>query len=166
MEVTLSRKTLLWSITILVLVAGAWIASVPWRNGLFTQWMARSNAPSTSEPAFSAVNSMFAPNTSSEGAWEQQVCAGMTPDGCKLFEDLYGPAIWGMVSTGKLPKTTFTYAGVAQEVSRTDQVWKLHTSNAAQPWLYVEVSQDSTAHPWLLLRILFDQEAQARYGGR
>ena len=167
MEVTFSRKTVFWYAAIIILLVGGLIACFQWGNGLFSAWIAKSNTPSANEPAFSAVDSMFTPNISSgERAWEMKTCAGMTPDGCKLFENMYGQAIWGMASASKLQKTTFTYAGVAQEVSGTNQVWKLSTSNTMWPWLYIEVTQDPKTHQWVLERILFDQEAQARYGSK
>jgi len=165
MEFILSRKQMIAVGIVLILLAFAAGGYFAWSRGAMLASL-KFDTPSLSEPVFSAIDSMFTASVTSESAWERQVCAGMTVDGCKLFENMYGPAIWSAVSAGRLPKTTFTYAETVQKVSPTDEVWKLSTNNTAQPWFYIEVSQEPTMHQWLLVRILFDQEVQARYGSK
>ncbi len=177
MEITLSRKTLsiAAATAVLLLGVGGWFA---WRNGLLNQLLpttVAAAAPAPTEPAFAALSAMYSPNMNApESAWESQVCAGMTSDGCNLFEKMYAPAIWSAAKAGKISKMTLAFVSVAQTLPDTpntgastssgEQVWKLSTSDQFSPYVYAQVQQDSATHQWMLVRLLFSQEAQARYG--
>ena len=162
MELTFSRKTITAVIAVLIVLALLGGGYFAWNRGLTNR---TSPAPSMSEPAFQAIADTFSPNISAgETTWEKQVCTNMTSDGCTLFKGLYADVLWNAAQSGNVPKAKFTYVNVAEKVSDTSQVWKLSTSDSAQPWLYVQVGQDPVSHKWMLMRVLFDQEAQARYG--
>lgn len=167
MEITLSRKTLFIAAatTVLLLGVGGWFA---WNNGLLNQWMptTAAAAPAPSEPALLALSAMYSPNTNApENTWESLVCAGMTSDGCNLFKSMYAPVIWSAAQAGKMPKASIAFVGVADKLPNDGgQVWKLSTSNLASPYVYIQVQQDAAMHQWMLMRVLFAQEAQARYG--
>ncbi len=174
MELTLSRnKWIAIGITALVVIVLAVSVYFVSSKGLLSLG-ARNPAPSTNEPAFKALNTIFTPDVSAgEDAWESQVCGGMTKDGCNLFKKLYAPTIWQAAQAGQINKVSLTFVAVQEKlpiIQNTgtgiieDQVWKLSTDNKNQPYLYAQVAQDLATHNWLLVRILFAQEAQARYG--
>ena len=169
MELTFSRKTIAAFAAVLVLillVIGGYFA---WKNGMINQWLSLNANPAspTGEPALKALSSIYAPNISAdENAWESQICANMTSEGCKVFKGIYAPTIWNAAKVGTISNTTISFVGIAEKMKDGEQVWKLSTSNKAQPWLYAQVAQDPTSHKWLLVRLLFSQEAQARYGNQ
>ena len=165
MELTLSRNKLIAiGIAALVVIALAGGAYFVLNKGLLALG-ATDPAPSTNEPAFQALHTIFAPDVSAgEDAWESQVCEGMTKAGCNLFKGLYAPTIWQAAKAGKIGKETLAFVAVQEKLPNGGQVWKLATSNQDQPYLYAQVAQDPTTYNWMLVRILFAQEAQARYG--
>ena len=174
MELTLSRNKLIAiGIAVLVVIVLAVTVYFVFNKGLLSLG-AKDPAPSTNEPAFKALNTIFTPDVSAgEDAWESQVCAGMTKDGCNLFKKLYAPTIWQAAQAGQISKVSLTFAAVQEKLPNLPstgtsasggQVWKLSTGNKDQPYLYAQVAQDPTTRNWMLVRILFAQEAQARYG--
>jgi hypothetical protein len=165
MEIALSRKTVI-SIALalaLLLVGGG--GYYMWKNGLTSPTAAAAPAPS--EPALAAIAALYSPDVNAgQAAWETKVCADMTADGCQLFKNMYSTPIWSAAQAGKLHAgISFSFVGVAEKLKNGEQVWKLSSSDALTPTIYIEVAQDAATHKWLLVRVLFDQEAKTRYGG-
>jgi len=170
MEITLSRRTTAAVIAALILLALAAGGYFAWRNGLLSAWLfpnVTTAAPSADQSAFKATESFLDPNVSAgEKMWEAQTCANMTPEGCQIFKNVYASMMWRAAQSGKSPKVSLTFAGVAEKLSDGSQIWKLSTANTAHPWLYEQVAQDPSTQHWMLVRVLSDQEAQTRYGNQ
>jgi hypothetical protein len=165
MEITLSKKKIISFAAIIVLVALGIF-------GYFTSRSGRANhvdasaAPSLNEPAFTAIGTIFSPDVSSGiDAWETRACANMTADGCTIFKNIYSSALWDAAQSGTLATgQSIAYVSVAENLKDGGQVWKLSTSNPASPFMFVQVEKDPATQKWLLVRVLFDQEARTRYG--
>jgi hypothetical protein len=167
MEITLSRRTIAAGIAALVVLALAAGGYFAWRNGLLSAWLSKTTptVPSADQPAFKATELFLDPNVSGgEKTWEAQTCANMTAEGCQIFKSVYASTMWSAAQSGKSPKVSLTFAGVAEKLSDGSQIWKLSIANIAHPWLYEQVVQNPSTQQWMLIRILSDQEAQTRYG--
>ena len=121
----------------------------------------------TSVAAFNSPNPEYGIH-----AWQDQVCAGMTTQGCDAFNTLYASATWEAVSG--IPVGA-TFVQLVEEVdSQKDghHFWKLEV----QAWVgqegdytehafdvYVDVVQNEDSGLWLLDRILLDEDAKSRY---
>ena len=169
MEITLSRK----NIAIVCVVAAFLILGSSgyyvWTEGMLKPWLPTNVIPSQpplDEPALTAVSTIYSPNLSAGNhAWEEQVCAGMTVDGCQLFKTTYAPSIWTAAQAGRMAvPVSIIFASVAEKLPDGEQVWRLSTSDSADPWIYIQVAKDPISQKWLLARLLFSQEVQLRYG--
>jgi hypothetical protein len=101
--------------------------------------------------------------------WQGRVCALTTPDGCQLIETLFSPPVHQVVETNQV-KTGCTVQALRMVEDKGDtHTWLLEVT-LNNPWpgeksttqVYAEVAR--TNGTWLLNRILFDQEAAARFG--
>ncbi|MBI1793379.1 MAG: hypothetical protein HYR70_04220 [Chloroflexi bacterium] len=169
MEITFSRRTIILiilAVALLLAGAGGYYA---WRSGLLNLWSgtaAVSAAPASDEPALTAIGAIYSPDVKAgRDAWESQVCANMTADGCQLFQKVYASAIWNAAQAGVIPANlSISFVGIAEETQDGQQVWKLSTSSTATPWIYALVAREKTTKKWMLVRLLFAQEEQALYG--
>lgn len=155
MEVTLHRNQVAALAVLLLVAAGAFYA---WR--VFFQPRPVPINPGE-EPAIAALRQAFRPDvTLGRDAWQAAACAGMTANGCELFKSVYAPVIWQAALSGKTTQTDPVFVSVAEDKG-AEQVWQFVVD--AQP-VYVHVIKGSDSR-WLLARILFKDEAQARYRG-
>jgi hypothetical protein len=162
MEITLSRKNIKKIVSILILaavviVAGAWAWAFQSR-----QWNATPTAAvDLSQPAISALTDFYNPDRSGDRlVWEDKVCANMTGDGCLLFRKTYAPAIWQ--SQQQVPAQV-SFGEVVESLEDGAQIWKVNVEiGALSTPVYIHVVEGQAG--WLLARVLFEDEARARYG--
>ena len=186
MDITISRKKTMQLGFGLVLVAmliglGLWARN----NGLDRFLVAEQQSEtSDTEPPLKAISIIYAPDLKGgREAWYAQVCDGMSAQGCELFKSLYGPSLWNALESG-LINPIEAQAVMLEEVETLEdgrQVWKVgftvldspkarETQDVPNPpqeisgEIYVEVSRDQETGHWLLDRILFEEEVEARYG--
>jgi NAD-dependent oxidoreductase involved in siderophore biosynthesis len=125
--------------------------------------------------AIMAVARMYAPDaTMDKEVWQKQVCGGMTEEGCQLFQSTYAPVIWASAQTKPIG------ADQVKNIKKIEDgdgghFWKLsmvvfegkegehYTEHNFD--VYAQVSRTESGE-WLLERILFDDEVQARYGSK
>lgn len=168
-EITLSRKTVaIVSVVSILLILGGGGYYI-WTRGVLQHWLdanLTASQPPSDEPTLIAVSTIYSPNQfAGDRAWETQVCANMTVEGCQLFKSAYAPSIWNAVRSGRISvPVSIIFVGIAEKLPDGEQVWKLSTSDSANPWIYVQVTKDPVSQKWLLARLLFSQEAQLRYG--
>jgi len=169
MDITLSRRNItlgILALTLLLVGGGGYYAR---SKGLLDQWLypTKETVLAADEPALLAVAAIYSPDTNAgQAAWESKVCADMTTDGCQLFKNMYSAPIWNSAKAGTIPKSaSFSFIGVAEKLPDGGEVWKLSSSDALVPAIYIMVAQDSATHKWMLVRALFNQEVKARYGG-
>lgn len=162
MEITLTRKTITNVIGILLIAAALFGGYYAWSKGSFNGWLSKTEtaqAAPADEPAMVSLSALYSPN-GERAEWEEQVCKGMTEQGCELFRALFADPIWNSRSEGK----TVTVAFIANVETLEDgsQVWKMAMSDgdATLP-VYIHVAQNESDQ-WLLNRVLFVQEA-AKY---
>ncbi len=171
MEITISRERILRLASILfllsALIAGSlWAKSQGFLDYLFTL-DGRSSTPGPEVPAMQAVETFYSPNLDiGQENWEEKVCTNMTPDGCLLFRQFYAPTIWDSAQSGKVPSDiSIDFIDIAEKVKDGSQVWKLRiTSKLTSAVIYIHVVKDLATPRWLLERVMFSQEAEARYG--
>ncbi len=179
MEIRVSRKPLIAVLIAAPLLAASGIAI--WQSGWYgkiaalfspTPAAAQSVASPDAQAVTDAVTTIYTLDYSLPAEqWESSVCAQMTPEGCHVFELLYAPAIRQVVEGDQVQ------TGCSVQVVKlvTDQgesrVWLLMVT-LENPWqgletptqqVYAEVSRDPVSGKWLLERVLFEEEAAARY---
>lgn len=167
MELTLSRKIItqifacIVSIIVLIMIGYA-----AYSNGLLDRWLAKdmqaSTVVTTEEPAMQALVAFYTPDiTGEQVVWENNVCAGMSAEGCDLFRNMYAPALWKTARSDP-PHATVFFLSIAETLQDGSQIWmvNLTTAETSEP-IYIHVVQSETGK-WLLHRVLFAQEA-AKY---
>lgn len=173
MEIRLSksnfRKTALALAVALVLAASLFAG---WKSGLLASRQA--SLPGAAEAALlpATVAVIYTPDLSSgQAIWYEQVCAGMTAQGCELFKGLYGPAIWDALQSGRSAPVEARVV-LREEIERLENghcIWKAEltltqeTDAVEQAEIYLEIAYTQAAGEWLLERILFEEEAASRY---
>jgi hypothetical protein len=177
MNITISKKkisTLLLPLVILILImAGGYAA---WKNNLLERLLPKQKILGT-EPELASVSAFYAPNLENGyQPWLDQVCAGMSGDGCNLLRNLYGRVVWEAVkkSGASFIQSQALILEDVETLSNEHHIWKLgvtvlssdprgvQATNQLQP--YAQVSFNQQSETWLLERILFDQEVKERYG--
>lgn len=163
MELTIPRSALKKVVLILILAAAA-IVAVAWTWSIKSrQWNATPTAAvDLSQPAITALTNFYNPDhTGESSAWEDKVCANMTGDGCLLFRKMYAPAIWQ--SPQQVP-AVISFGEVVESLDDQAQVWLINVEiGTVSTPVYIHVEKGEAG--WLLTRVLFEDEAQARYGG-
>ena len=186
MDITISRKKTMQLGFGLVLVAmliglGLWARN----NGLDRFLVAEQQAETSNiEPPLRTVSIIYAPDLKSgRETWYEEVCEGMSIQGCELFKDVYGPSLWNALEAGIINPIE-AQAVLLEEVETYKdgrQVWKVgftvldgpetrETQDVPNPpqeisgEIYIEVSREQGTGHWLLDRILFEEEVKARYG--
>lgn len=163
MEITITRRRIAQILTGLalavVLVAAGYLI---YSKNLFAIWFKQGLPPSvsmiTEEPALQALATFYSPDlTGEQAAWEDKVCAGMTPEGCDLFRKMYSPALWKAARSEPF-NATVKFLSVAEILTDRSQIWKVNlvTLETTQP-IYIHVTQNESGQ-WLLHRVLFAQE--------
>lgn len=163
MNITISKKTTLRVLTILVVLAllvwgGSWALS----NGFPARWFSSPTPAPQDQPAMRAVSAMYSADPASErSAWEATVCSGMTVKGCSLFQAMYAPAIWA--ATTQKNEAVASMLQVADTLEDGSQIWQVSVAVSDTPAdIYIQVEADPSSGQWLLERVLFTQE-EARY---
>lgn len=162
MEITLTRKTITKIIGILLAISvlsGGWYA---WSQGMLRGWFAKAEAVQASpddEPALASLTALYSPN-GERLDWEEQVCNGMTEQGCELFHAMFADPLWK--ASAKEKTVTVVFIKDVETLEDGSQVWKTEVSDGetSSP-VYIHVAQNE-AGQWLLNRVLFSQEA-AKY---
>jgi len=163
MEITLPKEILKKIYLALFLVAMLAIAVIAGK------WLEVRQAPKAgasavdlSQPAITALTDFYNPDRSGErAAWEDKVCANMTGDGCLLFRQTFADVIWQ--SPQQVPAAV-SFGETIESLGDETQVWKINVEiGAVSTPVYIHVEKGEAG--WLLARVLFDEEAQARYGG-
>ena len=162
MEITLSERTiekiiLIASLAAVAIFVGAWAWSS--KSG---KWDATpAAAVDLSQPAITALTDFYNPDhTGERSAWEDKVCANMTGDGCLLFRKTYAPAIWQ--SPQQVPALV-SFGEIVESLEDGTQIWKVNVEiGALSTPVYIHVEEGQAG--WLLVRVLFDEEAKTRYG--
>ena len=163
MELTLSKDTLRKMYLALFLVATLAIAVIAGK------WLEARQAPKAgasavdlSQPAITALTDFYNPDRNGERvAWEDKVCANMTGDGCLLFRQTFADVIWK--SPQQVPAAV-TFGETIESLDDQTQVWKVNVEiGAVSTPVYINVEKGEAG--WLLARVLFEEEAKARYGG-
>ena len=85
----------------------------------------------------------------------------MTGDGCLLFRQTFADVIWQ--SPQQVPAAV-SFGETIESLGDETQVWKVNVEiGTVSTPVYIHVEKGEAG--WLLARVLFDEEAQARYGG-
>jgi hypothetical protein len=186
MDITLSRtKIKQFSLVALVLITLVVIGVTAWSSGTLDRFLVAEHQEVTGAPnsLLTTIENIYSPDLSGgQEAWYAQVCEGMSEQGCELFKGMYGATIWGSLESGAIAPIE-AQAVLLEEVETLEdgrQVWKVGftvldvsdarpTQDVPEPReisgeIYIEVSYDQGTDRWLLDRILFDQEVEARYG--
>ena len=160
MELTLSRKSLSNAVGLLLIAAALIGGFYTWSQGLFDRWLTGPTlqAQPVTDSVLQSLASFYAPS-GDRVQWEEQVCAGMSEEGCKLFRALYANPIW---NSAQGQTASVDFIEVAETLNDGSQIWKTNvtTSEASLP-VYIHVTQNEEGQ-WLLNRVLFAQEA-AKY---
>ncbi len=181
-EIQISRKTIHTIILLIVVIAlvvggGLFLRRDPARlAGIIAQLEGVQSTPtqaSQSTDAQAAIKALTAfytlDYTEPIEQWQGRVCALATPDGCQLIQILYAPAVRQAVETNQIKTGCTVQAVRIVENDGATHTWLLDVT-LSNPWpgekpttpVYTEVAQSNGT--WLLNRILFDQEAEARFG--
>jgi hypothetical protein len=162
MEITLPKEILkkvylalfLVAMLAIVVIAGKWLAA-------HQAPKAGASAVDLSQPAITALTDFYSPDRNGErAAWEDKVCANMTGDGCLLFRKTFAGLIWQ--SPQSFPAVV-SFGETVETLDDKTQVWKVNVEIGADSIpVYIHVEKGEAG--WLLARVLFDEEAQARYG--
>ncbi len=161
MEVTFSRKTISNGVGLILIAAALFGGYYAWSEGWFDRWLtgAMPQTQPVTEPAIQSLTALYAPS-GDRAQWEQQVCAGMTAQGCQLFHTLFANPIWNSALQGKTSSVTFIE--IAETLEDGSQVWQTEVADGETTLpVYIHVTQND-AGQWLLNRVLFAQEA-AKY---
>jgi hypothetical protein len=156
MEIALSKKTVTRAVIILAILTALGVGAWAWANGSFSP---RPETDYNSQPAMQALADMYSPDHNGErAAWEDKVCANMTEEGCKVFKKLYSQSIWDAT----LPEGAYSasFAEVAEVASDGTEVWAVNVVKGGTTKTVYLHAQKTEAGTWLLIRVLFDQEAK------
>lgn len=112
----------------------------------------------TASPALQALSAMYSSDpVQDRAAWEETVCAGMTADGCVLFQDLYAPVFWA--ARGPAHQAQTTMLSVAEELEDGSQIWRVGLQDSGpQAEILAHTERDPISGEWMLVRLLFRQE--------
>ncbi len=161
MEITFSRKTISNGFGLLLIAAALFGGYYAWSQGMLERWLT-GPTPQTqpvTEPAIQSLTALYAPS-GERAQWEEQVCAGMTEQGCQLFRTLFANPIWNSALNGKT--STVTFIEIAETLEDGSQIWKTEVADGETILpVYIHATQND-AGQWLLHRVLFAQEA-AKY---
>lgn len=186
MDITLSRtKIKQFSLVALSLITLVGIGLAAWSNGTLDRFLVAEHQELTVAPGslLTTIENIYTPDLSGgQEAWYTQVCEGMSEQGCELFKGMFGATIWGALESGTIAPIEAQVV-LLEEVEILEdgrQVWKIGftvldlsdvrpTQDVPEPReitgeIYIEVSYDQGTNRWLMDRILFDQEVEARYG--
>jgi hypothetical protein len=182
LEISVSRKKIGKIIAVVIVSAFLFaVALIAWNNGLSGRLMGREQRETVmfnlppEHPVLSSLAAFYAPSPSaSMEAWQDQVCAGMTERGCKLFKGMYAPAMWNAAQRNHIGADMVNFVEDVEILDDGRRVWKLEVQvfegqeggeyNEHTFDVYVEVAKDEPSGNWLLDRILFNEEVQARFG--
>lgn len=162
MEITLTRKTITNVLGIFLFIAVIFGGYFSWSKSSFNGWFSKTGtiqeAPAN-EPAIVGLTILYSPS-GDRSDWEEQVCNGMTDQGCELFQAIFADPIWKSSSEEKTVAVVFIAS--VETLEDGSQVWKTEVSDGdvAQS-VYIHVAQNESGQ-WLLNRVLFAQEA-AKY---
>ncbi|MGD0879164.1 MAG: hypothetical protein ABSA01_13600 [Anaerolineales bacterium] len=182
-EIQISRRTINTIILLVVVIAlvGAGFLLLRRDPALLYRFVARVEGatPTPTQPALqppdvkaaiAAVTAFYTLDyTEPVDQWQGRVCALTTPDGCQIIQAFFAPAVRQVVEDNQV-KTGCTVQALWMVEDKGDtHTWLLEVT-LYNPWpgekpttqVYAEVAR--TNGTWLLNRILFDQEAAARFG--
>lgn len=163
MELTLSKRTLsIFAVAALVVIGAYALAN---RYGVFETdvssldprtWFANAGDAETDALAIKAVEAALSP-TGDQAQWESSICSNMTEQGCTIFKSIYAKPFWEL----QLEVTDVSFVKVVEELESGGQVWQVEStkSDGSTMPTYIHTEQNE-AGEWLLVRILFDQEAR------
>lgn len=162
MEITLARKTITNVVGILLIVAAFLGGYYAWSKGFFNGWLSKTEtvqAMPADEPAIGSLTALYSPS-GERAEWEEQVCEGMTGQGCDLFRVMFAGPIWNSMTEGKNVIVAFITS--VETLEDGSQIWKTEVSDGdvTRP-VYIHVTQNESDQ-WFLNRVLFAQEA-AKY---
>jgi hypothetical protein len=186
MDITLSRtKIKKFSLVAMVLIMLAVIGVAAWSSGALDRFLVAEHHEGKGAPnsLLATIENIYSPDLSGgQDVWFAQVCEGMSEQGCELFKGMYGPTIWGSLESGAIGpiKAQAVLLEGVETLADGRQVWKVGftvldvsdarpTQDVPKPQeisgeIYIEASYDQGTDRWLLDRILFEQEVEARYG--
>lgn len=188
MEINISRKTLKKIALVIAVVICLSVGAVYlWYSGLLdTDLMNFLAGRKKAEhimfdlppeaPVSVALARLYAPDLNQTfEEWQDEVCKGMTENGCNLFLNMYAPAVWSTTQSQPVGADQVDFLEDIEILDDGRHVWKFKVTvfeglegeeyTEKSFTVFTEVVQ-SSPDKWLLDRILFDQEAQARYGGQ
>jgi hypothetical protein len=161
METQLSRK-FLRNIIILVVILIAGILAYSAYMAFFTPRESQENElppASADSPALQALVVLYSPNPDQPEQWMNNVCQGMTTDGCELFRSLYAPSILNGGDQGQDATASVTVQNAnVEDFGDGRRIWLTKIEIGKEPIdVYIEVELLDTQ--WYLRRVLFQEEA-------
>lgn len=160
MEITISKKNVMIGVfAVFLLAVAAYFAPQAIDAVLESQWFAEPVPVMDydNQPAFSALETMFATGITDRAAWESAVCADMTVDGCQVFKAVYAGTIWKMEKAG----ANASFSQIVDKFEDGSQIWRTDVTlgaDAPKP-IYIHVEKNESGE-WLLVRVLFAEEAK------
>jgi hypothetical protein len=163
MEIQLSRK-FLRNVIILAVILIAGILAYSAYMAFFTPSESQENElqpTSADSPALQALVVLYSPNPDQPEQWMENVCQGMTSDGCELFRSLYASSILkGDQGQDATASVTVQNANV-EDFGDGRRIWQTKIEIGKELIdVFIEVELLDTQ--WYLRRVLFQEEA-ARY---
>jgi hypothetical protein len=158
MEITLSKRSLLKVLILLMLAALLFGLYLGWSEEILADWLG-TNPPAEisfeDQPALHSLSTMYSP-AGERSDWEGQVCRGMTEQGCELFRSMYAEPIWNSLFGAQA--STAVFIASAETLEDGSQIWKTEVTGekGTQP-MYIHVYPNESGQ-WLLNRVLFTQE--------
>jgi|GEM_PF-5213625 len=161
MEIQLSRK-FLRNVMILVVILIAGILAYSAYLTFFTPRESQENElppASMDSPALQALVAFYSPNPDQPEQWMENVCQGMTTDGCELFRSLYAPSILAEGAQGQGAKATVTVQNAnVDDFGDGRRIWQTKIEMGKETIeVFIEVELLDTQ--WYLRRVLFQEEA-------
>lgn len=158
MEITISKRSLFNILILLMILAVLFGLYLGWSEEILSDWLG-ANSPEEitfeDQPALHSLAAMYSP-AGERSDWEEQVCTGMTEQGCELFRSMYAEPIWNSLSGAQA--TTVVFIASVDTLDDGSQIWKTEVTGgeATQP-MYIHVYPNESGQ-WLLKRVLFTQE--------
>lgn len=158
MEITISKSSLFKVVILLMILAVLFGLYIGWSEEILSDWLGATPPAEISfedQPALLSLSAMYSP-TGERSDWEEQVCTGMTEQGCELFRSMYAEPIWNSLSGAQA--TTVVFIASVETLDDGSQIWKAEVTGteATQP-MYIHVYPNASGQ-WLLNRVLFTQE--------
>lgn len=164
MEIQLSRKFLRNAIILAVVLIAGILAYSAYIAFFTPRESEEKELPiaNLDTPALKSLVALYSPNPDQPEQWMENVCQGMTTDGCELFRSLYAPSILARRAQGQGATATVTVQNAnVEDFGDGRRIWQTQVEMGKEP-IDVFIEVELQENQWYLRRVLF-QEETARY---